>query len=76
MGNRNALRQFLVIFLVTFVGIFLVLRSSLIGHVAYSVEKGRLRALREAMPSAEEVTAASIPARQVAALVTPAVVYM
>jgi len=76
MGNRSLLRQFVVVFIVTFGGIFLLLRSELVGHVAYSIEKGRLRALRESMPTAEELARTSIPARDVARLVSPAVVYI
>ena len=76
MDNRSALRHFLLIFVVTFAGIFVLLRSDLVGHFAYLVEKGRLRAIRESLPSAEELAASSIPARQVARLVSPAVVYI
>lgn len=74
MDSRSILRQFALIFVVTFATIFVLLRSGLVSHVAYSVEKGRLEALREAMPSAEEVAQASLPARNVAQLVMPAVV--
>ena len=76
MDNRTVLRHFVLVFVVTFAGIFVLLRSDLVGHFAYLVEKGRLRAIRESLPSAEELAARSIPARQVARLVSPAVVYI
>ncbi|HUU86033.1 MAG TPA: trypsin-like peptidase domain-containing protein [Phycisphaerae bacterium] len=74
MSNRSIVRQFGLIFVITFAGIFVLLQTDLLSHMAYTVEKGRLRALREAMPSAEEVARASLPAREVAQLTLPAVV--
>ena len=76
MDNRSLLRQFLLTFLVTFAAIFVLLKSGLLSYVAYSVEKGRLRAMHESLPSAEELAKASLPARDVARTVSPAVVYI
>ncbi|MHC4090432.1 MAG: trypsin-like peptidase domain-containing protein, partial [Planctomycetota bacterium] len=76
MDNRTLLRQFALIFIVTFAAIFVLLRSDLVGYFAYSVEKGRLRAVRESLNSTGQPSPAAIPARAVARLVTPAVVYI
>ena len=76
MDNRALLRQFLLTFLVTFAAILALLKSGLLSYVAYSVEKGRLRAMHESLPSAEELAKASLPARDVARMVSPAVVYI
>ena len=76
MDSRAIFRQFVLTFVVTFAAIFVLLKSDLLSYVAYSVEKGRLRAVRESLPSADELAEVSLPAREVARLVSPAVVYI
>lgn len=74
MPKRNVVQKFLVAFLCTTTVVFVVLRTELIERVSYSIESGRLRAMSEAVPSADLVDQFNAPNRIVANLVTPAVV--
>ena len=76
MSNSSLLRQFVFVFGLTFLSILVLLEVDLAGHMAYKAEKGRLRAIKEALPSADELAAEAQPAREVARLVTPAVVFI
>lgn len=76
MNGRSLTRQFVVAFLIT-VGIgYLAVRLHLVEQVAYSIEKGRLRALAEALPPEKALEQVNQPNRLVAQLVTPAVVHL
>jgi len=72
--RRKFAQKFLVAFLCTTIVVFVVLRTGLVEEVSYSIESGRLRALSEAVPSADLVDHFNEPNRVVAELVTPAVV--
>jgi len=74
MDSRGVIRQFALIFVLTFALIFALLKTDVAGRLAYSVEKARLQALREAMPSVAELAVLSQTARQAAELAMPAVV--
>lgn len=56
--------------------VLLLRQTEIIEHAAYSIEKGRLRALTEQVPSAAMLDELQTPNRVVANLVTPAVVYI
>ncbi|MFQ5491393.1 MAG: S1C family serine protease [Phycisphaerae bacterium] len=76
MSRRAILRQFLLNFAVTLAVIVVVIKADLVSYVAYSVQRGRLQAVRENLPSAEDIAQASMPARDVAHTVLPAVVFI
>ena len=54
--------------------VVVLIKANIVGWLAYSVEKGRIQALRESLPSAEELDARFEPDRAVVAAVLPAVV--
>lgn len=72
--NGSAFRQFLLLFLSTLAAFALMLKLDLAGRLAYSIEKARLRALRDTLPSEEELARMATPSRRVAAAVSPSVV--
>ena len=74
MTGRTVIRQFLVAFLGTVLIVSVLLRTSVPERIAYQIEKGRLRALSEALPSTGQVDQLNHANRVVAELVTPAVV--
>ena len=54
--------------------VVVLIKADIVGRLAYSVEKGRIQALRESLPSAEELDARFESDRAVVAAVLPAVV--
>jgi S1-C subfamily serine protease len=72
--NGSAFRQFLLLFLSIIAAFALMLKLDLAGRLAYSIEKARLRALRDTLPSEEELARLATPSRRVAAIVSPSVV--
>ncbi len=73
-GWKSIGRQ-LVGFVVTLAVVVGVVRyTDLVRYVAYAVEKGRVEAMREALPTPKELAELESPARLVAATVAPAVV--
>ena len=74
MQISAGIRQFLAAFVATFLALFLIIQLDILGHLAYAVERGRLQAMREQMPSAEVLAAKSLTGRRVAEIVAPAVV--
>lgn len=76
MSQRSLLRHFLLNFAVTLAVIVVVIKANLVSYIAYSVEKGRLRAIQERLPTAEEIAQAALPARDVARTVLPAVIFI
>jgi serine protease Do len=74
MTSRTVLRQFLVAFLGTVLIASILLHTSVPERFAYQIQKGRLRAMSEALPSQELMDQLNRPNRVVAELVTPAVV--
>lgn len=76
MSQRAVLRHFLLNFAVTLAVIAVVIKADLVSYIAYSVERGRLQAVREGLPTAEEIAQASLPARDVARTVLPAVIFI
>ncbi len=76
MDNRALFRQFVLNLLVTLGVIFVLLKADLVGYIAYSVERGRLRAARETLPDQTEVALAARSARTVAQTSLPGVVFI
>ncbi len=76
MTSRALLRQFVLTLAVTLGAIYALIKLDVLSQVAYEVEKGRLAAIRDSLPSAEELAQASLPARDVARTVAPGVVYI
>lgn len=74
MTGRVIIRQFSTVFVGTAVVIFLLLRSGAVERVSYAIEKGRLRALSEAVPPVAVAEEADARNRVIAALLRPAVV--
>ena len=74
MRYRPLLRQVVVFVLSTVAAFMILVRTNVVSRFAYLVERGKLEAIREAMPSAEEVAALNAPARMVARAVAPGVV--
>ncbi len=71
---QASLRQFLIAFFGTATIVAVVLCTGLVEHVSYTIEKGRLRALSEQVPSGRMLDELQTPGRLVAELVTPTVV--
>ena len=65
------LMTFTAAFLVAFV---ILVRTNAVQRLAYQIEKGRIAALRESLPSDEALAEMQAPSRAVAATVAPAVV--
>jgi S1-C subfamily serine protease len=56
------------------VAVLILIKADIVGRVAYAIEKGRLRAMREALPTAQELDARFDADRVVVRTVLPAVV--
>ncbi len=54
----------------------MLVRLEVVEHLSYAVEKGRLRAIAERLPTSDQVVDYNEPNRRVAQLVTPAVVHI
>lgn len=76
MDNRGIARQFGLIFAFTFVTIFVLLKANVVEHIAYEAEKGRMRAVRQSVPTHAELARNTQAARDAARLVMPAVVFI
>ena len=74
MQLRSDVKAFLVVLVVTVVALVGLIRFGVIEHVSYALEKGRMRAQRESLPTDQQLADLSRAGRTVAALVTPAVV--
>lgn len=70
----SMVRQFVVLFLATLAAFWVVMKLNVAGRIAYSVEKARIEAMREALPTPAEAADASSNARRLAAVVAPSVV--
>ena len=53
MTQRALLRQFLIVFAASVLAAVVLVRTEFFSYLSYSIEKGRLRALSETMPSQE-----------------------
>ncbi len=74
MRQSSIVRQFLLLTTSSLVLVLVLIKADIVGRLAYSVEKGRLKALRESLPSAGEIATRFEPDRLVAAAVLPGVV--
>ncbi|MFH0981672.1 MAG: trypsin-like peptidase domain-containing protein [Planctomycetota bacterium] len=74
MRQQSAVRQFLVMMVSSLVVVVILIKADIVGRLAYSVEKGRLAALRESLPSPGEMAARFEPDHMMVAAVLPAVV--
>jgi S1-C subfamily serine protease len=74
--DRHPWRQFLFVFLCATAVVMVLVRLEVVEHLAYAVQKGRLRAISEVLPTANEVADYNEPNRRVAEYVTPAVVHI
>lgn len=74
MTSQAVVRRFLIAFLGTSAIVLVVLRTGVLEHAAYLIEKGRLRALSEAVPSDNLMDQINRPNRIIAELATPGVV--
>jgi serine protease Do len=71
---RTATFQGAVFVVCTVLAFTVLVRTDVVRRLAYLVEKGRIEAMREALPSADALSRYNADARVVAAMVTPAVV--
>jgi serine protease Do len=67
-------RQFFLLFLATVAAFLVVLQLDLAGRLVYSVEKARLKAIRESLPTPDQVAETAENSRRLAEVVAPAVV--
>ncbi len=67
-------RQFFLLFLATVAAFLVVLKLDLAGRLAYSIEKARLRAIQESLPTPDQVAQAAESTRRLTQAVAPAVV--
>jgi serine protease Do len=75
MQRQNSIvKQFVLLFLTTLAAFWVVIKLNLAGRVVYSMEKARIEAMRDALPTPEQAAAASNAARRLAEVVAPAVV--
>ena len=76
MGKRlgSFVFQGLVFVTCTVLAFAILVHTDVVRRLAYLVEKGRIQALRESLPSDDEVARINADTRAVAAIVTPAVV--
>lgn len=74
MKKRSELRLFVLVFAATSLALFCLLEFRVIERVSYAMERGRLQALRETLPSADRLSELAEAGRTVAKLVAPAVV--
>ncbi len=66
----------MLVFAATALSLFALLRFRVVEHFAHAVERGRIRAISEALPSHEELARRAKPGRLVAQMVAPAVVHI
>ncbi len=71
---KSLFRQIGVFALSTVVAFFVLLKLGVISQLSYHVEKGRLKALRESMPTSADMDPWNDRTRRIAKLVAPAVV--
>jgi len=71
---RSIVWQLLIYVVSAVVIVAVLLQTDITERLAYRVEKGRLRALHESMPTAQELAVLNASGREVAAAVGPAVV--
>ncbi len=74
--GHSTWRQFLIGFAVTLVFVTVVRETEVVEHLAYSIERGRLRAIYEKLPSQETIDRWNAPSRRVADVARPSVVYV
>ncbi len=67
-------RQFFLLFLATVAAFLVVLKLDLTGRLAYSVERARLKAIRESLPTPHEAAQVAESTRRLTQAVAPAVV--
>ncbi|MCP4593467.1 MAG: trypsin-like serine protease [bacterium] len=72
--QHSIVRQFILMTASTIVALLIVVKADILGRIAYSVERGRLQAMRESLPSTEELEDSFTPERAVVATVVPGVV--
>jgi S1-C subfamily serine protease len=73
-GGRFPWRYMFIFSASTVLAFAILVRTELISDFAYLIEKGRIKAIRESMPTPSEVGGWNAQARSVAAAVTPGVV--
>ena len=71
---RSAVGQILLFTTSTVVGFIIIVSTDLVSHFSYLMEKGRIEAVRETMPSDKDLDLWNGRARAVASVVSPAVV--
>ncbi len=71
---RSAVGQILLFTTSTVVGFIIIVSTDLVSHFSYLMEKGRIQAVREALPSEKDLDLWNGRARAVASVVSPAVV--
>lgn len=74
MNSRTDLKQFATVFVATGLAVACLVELGVVEQVSYLMEKGRLRALHETLPSTERAAELTRAGRTVAELATPAVV--
>ncbi len=67
-------RQFFLLFLATVAAFLVVLKLDLTGRLAYSIERARLKAIQESLPTPHEAARAAESTRRLTQAVAPAVV--
>jgi serine protease Do len=74
MQKHAELKRFALVFLGTALGLGCLLHFDVFERIAFAIERGRLRALQESLPSQERLDELTHTTRTVAQLVAPAVV--
>jgi len=74
MRHNNLVRQFVLMTVSSLVVVLILVKADIMGRLAYSVERGRIRALRESLPSEAELHTRFEADRATVAAVLPAVV--
>ena len=74
MRQPSLVRQFVLLMTSSLVAVLILIKADIVGRMAYAIEKGRLRAMREALPTAQQLDARFDADRVVARTVLPAVV--
>ncbi|GMU38409.1 MAG: trypsin-like peptidase domain-containing protein [Phycisphaerae bacterium] len=68
------LKQLVLAFVVTLTCLIALVKSNLPNHLAHQIERGRLQAVREELPSTDDLEQRYLDGRRVAEVVAPAVV--
>jgi S1-C subfamily serine protease len=76
MQPQRSWKHFAIVFATSVAAVLFIRETEVLEYVSYRIEKGRLRALAEQVTPEEMIDALQTPNRRVAALVTPAVVYI